>query len=152
MKKRRTVNRLAICILLMALMLNGCGVKTSKSYTFSVETGDKVEISLNTGNGYDLSSNLPFTISKDENVLSQGIFISSAKYEEYVEAVKNDPDAKILDSGIKNGIEYVFWDYDNSEFNYAVLIKNSKTGIILGNNISKDSAEECFNRLKISKK
>lgn len=152
MKKRRMVSRLAICILLMVLILNGCGLNTSKSYTFSVETGDKVEISLNTGNGYDLSSNLPFTISKDDNVLSQGIFVSSDKYEEYIEAVKNDMDAKVLDSGTKDGIEYMFWNYDNSEFNYAVLIKNSKTGIILGNNISKDSAEECFNRLKIRKK
>ncbi len=32
----------------------------------------------------------------------------------------------------------------------AILIGNSDTGVLLGNNVSEESARECFNRLKIS--
>ena len=43
---------------IMMLALTGC--TTNKSYTYTVETGDKVKITLNTTDGYDLSSDLPF--------------------------------------------------------------------------------------------
>ena len=42
------------------------------------------------------------------------------------------------------------WNYNNSEYNYAILIKNSQTGVLLGNTVSEESAKEVFNRLQIS--
>ena len=53
----------------------------------------------------------------------------------------------MLDSGTKDGIEYIFWSYQDAEYDYAILIEESETGIILGNNVSEDSAKECFERL-----
>jgi hypothetical protein len=53
-----------------------------------------------------------------------------------------------LDKGNGDGIKYVFWNYDDKEYNYVILIKGSETGIILGNNVSRETAEEVFSRLK----
>ena len=132
----------------MLLTLTGC--TKSESYTFSVETGDKIEVKLNTTNGYDLSSDLPFTISKDGNTLSQGIFITISSYNEYVNAAKTDSLANVIDESSKDNIEYVFYSYNNSEYNYVIKVKGSNTGILLGNPNSQEEAEKCFELLTFS--
>lgn len=129
----------------MLLTLTGC--TKSKSYTFTVETGDKIKIQLNTTDGYDLSSDLPFTISKDGNTLSQGTFITIDGYNQYIEAVNSDSNAKILESKTKDGISYTFYSYNNSEFNYVIKVNDSNTGILLGNPNSQEEAEKCFEQL-----
>ena len=129
----------------MLLTLTGC--TKSKSYTFTVETGDKIKIQLNTTDGYDLSSDLPFKISKDGNTLSQGTFITIDGYNQYIEAVNSDSNAKILDSKTKDGISYTFYSYNDSEFNYVIKINDSNTGILLGNPNSQEEAEKCFELL-----
>lgn len=72
-------------------------------------------------------------------------------YNQYKELASSDEDdkVKLLDSGSKDGNEYVFWSYDDSEYNYAILIEGSSTGLILGNQVSEESAKESFNRLTI---
>lgn len=129
----------------------GCGnAKTSKAYTFSVETGDKIKISLDTSDKYNLTSDMPFVISCDGEILSQGTFITSEVYEQYMEAVNTDEKAKLIDSGIINSNEYIFWSYNESEFNYAILVGDSKTGVLIGNNVSQESAKDCFDRITLS--
>ena len=88
---------------IMMLALTGC--TTNKSYTYTVETGDKVKITLNTTDGYDLSSDLPFAISKDGNTLSQGTFIQESYYEQYVNAANTQ--GQIIDRGSNDNIEYI---------------------------------------------
>lgn len=129
----------------MLLTLTGC--TKSKSYTFTVETGDKIKIQLNTTDGYDLSSDLPFKISKDGNTLSQGTFITIDGYNQYIEAVNSDSNAKILESKTKDEISYTFYSYNNSEFNYVIKVNDSNTGILLGNPNSQEEAEKCFEQL-----
>ncbi len=146
MKKVITV---VLCVILMSTMIVGCRTKSSKSYTFTVDNGDKIKITLDTSDDYDISSDLPFAISCDGEILSQGSFILSDAYEQYVSVVESDENAELLDSGTKDGHEYIFWCYNGSEYNYAILIDDSSTGIILGNPISEESAKECFNRLDI---
>jgi hypothetical protein len=121
-----------------------------KSFTFNVETGDRVKVKLDTSDDYNLSSELPFTISCDDETLSQGTFIFVEAYEEYVDAVRSDENAEPLDSGTKDGNEYYFWCYKDSEWNYVIKIKDSNTGVLLGNPVSEESAKECFDRLTFS--
>ncbi|MBP3707915.1 MAG: hypothetical protein J6J36_04840 [Clostridia bacterium] len=139
---------------LMLVLLTGCdsssnGVKTSKSFTYNVETGDKVKLTLDTSDNYDLTSSLPFTISKDDEDLTKGIFLTEGTHEYYKNATKQGSNVKIIDSGSKDGIDYIFYNYKDTEFNYVIKIKDSNTGILLGNNVSEESAKECFNRLEI---
>ena len=148
MKKSISALLLFLCLI---FTLSSCGeVKTNKSYTFSVDTGDKVKIELDTTSGYDITSDLPFVISQNGSTLSQGIFIEAEQYESYVEAASTDASANVIEKNTKGSNQYVFWSYNNSEFNIVVLINGSNTGILLGNDVSEDSARECFERLTIS--
>lgn len=140
--------RVLSVIFILTLILTGC--TTSKSFIYKVQTGDSVEVKLDTSNGYNLSSDLPFTISKDNTKLSQGTFITMDGYNQYIELVNNDSNSKIIDSGNKNGITYTFYTYNNSEFNYVIKINNSNTGILLGNPNSQKEAEEIFEKLTFS--
>ena len=131
---------------IMMLALTGC--TTNKSYTYTVETGDKVKITLNTTDGYDLSSDLPFAITKDGNTLSQGTFIQESYYEQYVNAANTQ--GQIIDRGSNDNIEYVFYSYNNSEYNYVIKIKDSNTALLLGNPNSQEEAKKCFELLSFS--
>lgn len=131
---------------IMIVSLTGC--TTNKSYTYTVETGDKVKITLNTTDGYDLSSDLPFTILKKGNNLSQGTFIQGSYYEQYVNAANTQ--GQIIDKGSNDNIEYVFYSYNNSEYNYVIKIKNSNTALLLGNSNSEEEAKKCFDLLSFN--
>lgn len=139
----------------LAFVLVGCSTqddasKTYKAFTFSVDTGDKVRIEIDTTDGYDITSDLPFEISQNGSIISQGTFIEAAEFKSYVEAVSADANAKIIETNTKDSNQYMFWSYNDSEFNIVILINNSNTGILLGNTISENSAMECFERLTIS--
>ncbi len=145
----------SLVVVIALISFVACGGKggntsSNKSYTFSVDTGDKVKLKLDTSDKYDITSNIPFEISCDGEVMSQGSFIKAEYYEDYVKVAKSDKKAQLIDSGEKNNNKYVFWSYNNEEFNYAILVGDSNTGILLGNIISKESAEKTFERLTIS--
>ena len=52
MKIQKKMKFLAIPLLL-AVILSACSGKTSKSYTFRVETGDSIKVELDTSEDYD---------------------------------------------------------------------------------------------------
>ena len=148
MKKKIYIFMICIGIMIMAI---GCGnATTNKAYTYSVATGDSVKIRLDTSDNYDISSDLPFQITKAGEVLSEGTFIQGEMYSQYVESVQGDEKAKVIDSGNVGENEFLFWEYNNSEYNYAILVGDSKTGILLGNIVSEESAKEVFKRLEIT--
>lgn len=151
MKKK--FNIIFSLIVVVMLFFTGCGdSKTPVSYTYKVETGDNIKISLTTNDGYELTSDIPFVISKDKKELSQGTFISAEYYTAYVDSVKNDEKAEIIDEGTKSDCSYVMWNYNDSEFDYVVMINGTNTGILIANNVSEESAKECFDRLEIKVK
>lgn len=137
-------------ILSVLIITTGCEMK--KGYTFNVDTGDTIDIKINTKDNYSISSELPFKIIKEKQVLSQGMFITLDSYEQYLDIVKNDSRAKVIKQDIKDGLEYTFYSYNDTEYNYVIKVSSSKTGILLGNNISQSSAEDCFDRLTIKRK
>ena len=135
----------AILLCMTLVLITGC-TKTI-SYTYEVATGDKIKVSLNVNDGYKLTSKLPFTITKDGNELSQGTFIFGNYYDEYVNIAKEDSKTNIISSGDKDSFEYVFYSYNNKEYNYVIKIKNSNTAILLKNTNSKEEAIKCFELL-----
>ena len=154
---KKILSILLICLCLV-FTISGCsstndndnGAKTHKAYTFSVDTGDKIRIELDTTGGYDITSDLPFEVSQNGSALSQGIFIKADQFESYVDVVNSDDNARLIKSDTKDSNQYIFWSYNDTEYNIAVLINDSNTGILLGNAVSEDSAKECFERLTIS--
>ncbi len=133
---------------LCVFTLTGCSsTTTTKSYTYDVETGDSIKVTLETSDGYDISSDVPFVISKDDEELSSGTFITEAYIILYLNEVQNDEDATIIDKGENDEISYTFYSYNDEEFNYIIEIKDSDTGVLLGNPNSQKEAEEVFERL-----
>lgn len=132
------------------------GISTSKAFSFNVNTGDKIKVSLNTSDGYDIDSNIPFNISKDGENLSQGTFITMYGYNEYMNLAASDSSIKVLDSGSRSDIEYTFYTVYNSnekcsEYNYIIKVKDSNTGLLIGNIVSESSAKDVFDNLTFTK-
>lgn len=147
MKKMMICMVLALC---MVFAMAGCS--TNVGFIFTVDTGDEINIVLDTTDDYSFTPESPFVISCDDKVLSQGVFISSADYQEYVDVVTKSADATILETSEKNGYEYIMWtfsDGESSEWNYAMLLTEN-TGVLIGNNVSEETAKECFDRLTFS--
>ena len=150
MKKMKKMFVLALSLICIAGMATGCSTSNSMSYTFSVDNGDSVKVELDTTDGYKMTSDIPFAISKGEDALSQGIFMQGEVYDQYADVISKDESAEILDSGTKDGNDYIFWCYNGQEYNYAMKIAASNTGMILGNIVSEESARECFDRLTVT--
>ncbi len=150
MHKRKKVFAVLTALLCVIAMLSGCAVTSSKTYVFSVDNGDSIKIQLDTTNGYNLSSDIPFVITHNNEEEAQGSFIKGEAYEQFVTAANQDPKAKVLDSGEKDGNPYVFWSYNGEEFNYVIMIEGSNTGVVLGSLVSEQSARVCFERMTIS--
>lgn len=146
---KKVLTRVLFVFLAISL-LTACNTKSSKAYTYTVDNGDKIRVELNTSDNYNISSDVPFVISYNGYTQSHGSFILSEYYQQYVDVVNADEKAELIDFGTKDGNEYIFWCYNRSEYNYAILVNGSNTGIVLGNLVSAESAKECFNRLIIS--
>ena len=141
-------------VILGVILLALTGCTTYKAYTFEVKTGDDIKVKLKTNDGYDITSDVPFSIKKDNKTLSNGIFITIDSYDTYVSNAKNDSKSNIIETSSKDDIEYVFYSYsnnDDNEWNYIIKVKNSKTGLIIGNQSSEKEAKEVFDRLTITK-
>ena len=140
----------AVVLSFLLIVFSGC--TTSKSYTYDVSTGDKVKVSIITSDGYDMTSSLPFDITKDDKTISTGTFAKKEAYDYYKNAVNNDASSKIIDSGTKDNLTYFFYEHVGStnEYNYIIKIKNSDTVVILGNTNSEKSAKNVFENLNIS--
>lgn len=147
-------SRVLLCLIVITVMaLVGCKTTTSKSYTYSVETGDEIVLKLDTSGDYDITYEIPFKITKGEESLSQGTFIKGEAYSIYVESIDDEPQAEVIDSGTKGECEFTMWKFnaaDHTEYNYVILINNSNTGVLLANDVSEESAKECFDRLEIN--
>lgn len=135
-------------IFVISLILTGC-TKTL-SFTYKVETGDTVKIQLETDKDYKLSSKLPFKVTKDDETLSTGTFLTLDGYETYKKATKTQNNVEIFEENSKGDITYTFFSINDEQFIYLIKINDSKTGLFLENTNSKDEAQEVFKMLTIT--
>lgn len=149
MKKVMCLVMAFIMVFAMTACGGNIGGNTSMAFTFAVNTGDNIKIELDTTDRYSLTSDIPFVVSHKGDVLSQGAFIIGDGYVTYLDLIESDEDAKVIESGEKNGYEYTMWEYADKEWNYAIHVSDA-TAIIIGNNVSEESAHEVFARLTIS--
>lgn len=156
MKKSLKICLIALLVVFMAITLSGCTKHSNKSLTFDVETGDRIQIKLNTANKYDITMKAPFEISKNEKKIAEGKFIPIDVYDSYKKIIE-DEDAEsvgveLIEKNENSSVEYEMFSYNNGEGNaYIIKIKDSNTGIYLEGKDSKESLKECFGRLEFSK-
>lgn len=148
---------LVICGLLCLCTACGKGrVETNVSFTYTVETGDKIEIKLNTTDGYGFKSELPFSITKENNTISQGTFITEDGYRQYKSLISLGTEQGITviePETTKDGLTYIFYTVNGSsgvEYNYVIMVDGSKTGLLIGSLASQEQARDVFEHLTIS--
>ena len=146
---------MVVVLTMFTFFLTGCSF--TKSFTFNVGTGDKIEISLKTKSGekYDIFPSAPVKITKDD--ITVGV-IGFCTYEEYVNnisIIRNIEGYTILEEGENNGVAFILFKFENEnkiQFGYNALVKNSMTGIVFENNISQESLKEAFEHLTFKNK
>jgi hypothetical protein len=145
-------------ICLVALVCAGCtnSKKLTQSYTFEVETGDTVKVSLdvsdksNKSNKYKLKQkDGQFLIKNDKETLSQGIFITKDTYDQYVSLLSSNSDISVLEKDKTKGCSYLY-EYKGeagTEHDYVVWLNDSSTGILIGSLQNKKVAKDIFEKL-----
>lgn len=141
------IKKVSLAIGLMAcLILSACSFETSKSFTFSVETGDNIKVELRTSDGYDMDSNVPFTVTKDGEDVARGTFLYGSSYEEYRTAYESTEDATLLDEGEKDGNSYYAYSLPE-EIDYFVYVADSDTVVVIASINGDEAAADVFNAL-----
>ena len=137
---------IAVLTLICALFVfSSC--ETSLSLTFNVETGDSINVTLDTSNNrYSLKAGgAAFNIEKDGELVAKGIFLDENMLNQYLSTVTKQENVELID----NGEDYIFY-HINNEWDRVFRVENSNTGIALVNLVSEDSAIECFDLLTIT--
>lgn len=143
MYKHRNVLMLAAVICLAAVLLTAC--TTSMSYTFSVETGDQVEVKLNTSDGLKMTqSDGQFSVlDADGQHLLDGGFVTAEGMDYYRSAMYTEGAEVLLDTD-----EEILWTYDG-EYNRLVMV-NDRTGVLIGSLMDPETAENAYQQLTIT--
>lgn len=148
--KRKSIYIFPILLLCIALF-SGC-THTSFSYTFNVETGEQIKVTLDTTDGMKLSQeDGHFMVSSEDNEeLSLGIFLLEEQTQNYFDNLPTAEDVEILDQTEKDGLSYVFYRYEENGspvWNYIIKLNGAVTGIGITNGVSQESAEAVMSRL-----
>lgn len=149
MKKRISIVMTAVIISVM--MLAGCSA--DKSVTYNVDTGDSVKITVDAKAGYNISMELPFTVTKDDATVLNGSFIYAEYYDTYREVVDAEAGAVLLDEGTRDGNDYFFYSFEGNsgtEYDYIILVNNSQTAIAMASLVGEKEASEAFQAMTIS--
>ncbi len=141
---RRILKGIILCIGIF--LLTGCG--ESKSFNYQFSTGDNVKVSLDTSGGYDLVEGNPFKILLDKKEVASGSFISSISYDAYLKIANSSTNIKLEKNSKKGDMEYSLF-FNGTKYNFAIKIKDSKTGILLGNFDTKSDAMDCLKKLNL---
>ena len=140
MKKRIIL----FAVLLLILPASAaCSTHASKSAVFNVETGDEIKVTV------DLTMEVPFAISKGDELVLNGTFGLPEAYETYHQLAEADPNATILAEDSKDGNAYFFYTVTNqetqtTEYDYFVQVAGSQTVVIIGSTAEREAVEAAF--------
>ncbi len=150
--KKSTV--LCCALALAIILLTACNFSTNKSYTFDVETGDKIKVALDTSSGLSLSQkDGQFSVTEDDENILQCIFITEETYNQYVK-IKGQQGMTVLEESKKDGNPYYMYEFEGeagTEDNFILWVDDSNTGVILASLAGEEKAKKAFEKLVISK-
>lgn len=136
------------------LLLTACTTRTTKSYTFDVDTGDRIRVSVETSQGYDITSGVPFSILKDKEEIMRGKFGDREQFEVCRDAVEDEESAALLAEGTKDGYDYFFCAAEtkkHTEYGYFLRIGNT-TVALTTTGLTQDEAQAVFDAMEFTLK
>ena len=149
MKKKLSVIAAVLCTV---MLLCGCTNKSLMTVEFQVTSGEYIEVSVDTANGFELDEERPLDVIKDGEVVMSGVFISADEFENKKDAIADDKSATIIESDETAENPYFFYTYENQKFLYCIHINNSDTAVLVSTYVSEDMARECFENLTFAVK
>lgn len=148
MKLKKLSIATLIC-LLMAFTFTACS--SSKSFTFRIENGESVKVTLDTTDGYNLlQEDGMITVQKDEEDVLNGIFLTSSGFDTYAAAITASDDAVILKATPDDSPTFYLYQFDGAagmETTFLFQIQGSDTAVIIASLASQKEAEAAFDRL-----
>lgn len=145
---------LLILTLCLALSIAGCSSYMNKSYTYDVDTGDSIKVTVNIKDDFDIVNEVEgsvgiFTILKDDEPMCIGGFLPADDFDslkELAAATYDDYDESVTE----NGNEY-FYVYDSNKemAYYEIMVKDSDTILVLQGE-DESNVTECFERVTVS--
>lgn len=150
MKKK--IKSVIVGLLAGVMVLSGCSTNANKSVTYQVDNGDSVKITIDAKAGFDITMDVPFTVTKGDADILTGSFIYAEYYDTYREVIDADSKAVLLDEGSKDGNKYFFYSFEGNagtEYDYIILVQNSQTAIAMASLVGEKEASEAFNAMTI---
>lgn len=139
----------------MILLISLTACESSKSFTFQIDNGEKIKITLNTTNGYDLSQkDGVFTVKKEGEDILNGYFLSEDGYQEKLAAVNTSEGVTILEATPEASPTFYCYQFEGeagTETDFLFQIEGTKTGVIAGSLNSYEEAETAFQLLEFEK-
>ena len=124
---------------------------TSMSFTYHVDTGDDVKVSLDTGDGIRLSpdQDASFSVKQDGQVLLSGKFVHFNAYFDYVLSIEGLEVFEITPEDDFPSFYFFEWYGENGEeYTFFDQVEDSDVGVVLSAvGISAEEAEEAFRHL-----
>lgn len=149
-KKKIFISTLTV---LMAVLICACSFNSYMSYTFNVETGDSVNVKLDTSNGLSLTQNGSyFNVMKDGKEILLGMFLTEDNYNDYM-SLEDSGDITVYEKGTDGNKKYMSYEcegVEGTEYDFIVWIDGSNTGVLMGGTTGKADVEEAFSALSFS--
>lgn len=150
MKKRLGI----IALGFMLLVVTGCTTKVS--YTYNVETGDEIKVTLNTTDGYKMKyskEDKEFEFKKDKEVIATGYFGFMNEFE-YVEEYLNQDNTSLVSKVKKDNrddVSTICYIYADTNFCKS-KIKDTNTIFVIYNDDNYDSLVKLMSELTFAEK
>ncbi|WP_343209437.1 hypothetical protein [Anaerolentibacter hominis] len=149
MRGKRVILMASLCLILM-LSLTAC--HSSKSFTFQIENGEKIQVKLDTTDGYDLlQESGTITVQKDGEDILNGVFLLPDGYSSYETAITSSSEVDILEAAPEDAPTYYLYQFEGeagTETTFLFKIEGAETGMIIGSLASREEAEAAFGLLE----
>lgn len=150
---KRVFKNLFFCMLILA-GLSACDVTTSFCYTFNIDNGDKVDVTLDTSDGHKISQkDGEFFIKKDDKTLLKGNFMRQSDYEKFCDRALNMEGVTIKEDHSKDEVPSIRFNAnsDGDKVFFIQKVKDTNTFIGISSPLSDDEAVKAFSYLTFQK-
>lgn len=138
---------------LLAFLLSAC--QSSQSFTFQIDNGEKIKVTLDTTDGYRLSQkDGVFTVEKDEQELLNGFFLTAEGYEQKAAAVLGSSDVVLLEASPEDNPTDFFYQFDGEaglESDLLFKVEGAETGVMIGSLSPREDVAAAFQLLTFEK-
>lgn len=150
---KRVFKNLFFCMLILA-GLSACDVTTSFCYTFNIDNGDKVDVTLDTSDGHKISQkDGEFIVKKDDKTLLKGFFMGQTDYENFRDKALHTDGVTVKEDHPKDEEPYLRFnsDFVEDKVFFIKKVKGTSTFIGITSPLSDEEAVKAFSYLTFEK-